>query len=75
MGVIPLLENNRPIGVIPLLENNRSMGVIPLLENNRPIGVMPLLENNRSIFQGGGNRGSIVKGIHINIHNDVMTVL
>ena len=61
--------------MIPLLENNRSIGVIPLLENNRSIGVIPLLENNRSIYQGEGNRGSIVKGLHINIHNDVITML
>ena len=37
--------------------------------------MIPLLENNRSIYQGGGNRGSIVKGIHFNIHNAVMTAL
>ena len=34
--------------------------------------MIPLLENNRSIYQGEGNRVSIVKGLHINIHN-VMT--
>ena len=61
--------------MIPWLENNRSIGVIPLLENNRSIGVLPLLENNRSIYQGEDNRVSIVKGLHINIHNDVMTML